>query len=301
MAFNGKTFESKEITLVTGLFDLKPIAINPTKEALAELTNGTVNLKNEPEYVGTNRDGVPQIEIKIYLKGEIAKTGNLEEGEDPNEVFYTNVRFIIEDSASTSSKGKTQYINNAGESTYEFSDNEDSLPDWFKSKKYRTAHVGEPALYKFLMALSGWNRKDEDLELALDTPIKEIIANDLSELREVVFTLFKNKKVRCMLGVRDGRFQDVFTKEFLSEGQKPRANSRFIKDLQGLRTDKSTGKLVSTGYGYNSDYQNSLEPKRYEPGLGDILMGDNSFKGDPIETEVIVSGDGSPVEDDMLF
>ena len=274
--------------MVTGMFDLKPIAINPTKDVLEDLTNGEIVLKNEPEYVGVNRDGIPQIKIVVYLQGELGE-----------ETFYTNIKFTIDEVASVSKSGKTQFINSAGDSSY--ANSEDDLPEWFKSnRKVRTAFVGEPQLYKFLMALSGWNRKDENLELCLDTPMKDIIGNDLTELREVVLTLFKDRKIRTVLGVRDGRYQDVFMREFLSEGQTPRAGSRFINELRGVRKDRTTGKEVPTGYGYQHDYQNDLEPKKYELSLAEVLPAAPSEE--VVSTEVVTSAAGVPVEeDDMPF
>ena len=88
-------------------------------------------------------------------------------------------------------------------------------------------------------------------ECAFET-IDRIMAGDVTEIKQLVNALSDNR-VRVLLGVKDGRYQQVYTKHF---GRlKPFRKDLFIKQL-------------NDDYGaFNAEYNSTLELEKYVPGL----------------------------------
>ena len=88
-------------------------------------------------------------------------------------------------------------------------------------------------------------------ECAFET-IDRIMAGDVTEIKQLINALSDNR-VRVLLGVKDGRYQQVYTKHF---GRlKPFRKDLFIKQL-------------NDDYGaFNAEYNTTLELEKYVPGL----------------------------------
>lgn len=157
--------ESQGKKLYTGFFSGKVVAVNPSKEELAELIG--YELKDDAEdikYEGTTEKGDAFVSLSFWLKSETP------------EPKYFNARFRLVDKQVTSEKtGKTQFVNATAGSTWV--DSEANLPDWFThfqegekdnktnvaDKEHREAIQGEANLYVFLRA---WLAKVEWFDYA---------------------------------------------------------------------------------------------------------------------------------------
>jgi hypothetical protein len=237
MAVKGSQREG--FSLWTGLCDFKVVAINPTQEELADLLNVDVEKVKDPEYTGTTENGEAKLRIDVYLRNE-------------EHNITTKVVFWTEDRESISKKGSTQFINEVGTSVWcATTPEEASNIDWFTNRAYRVALVGEADLYNFFVAWFNIDPRAADSEVVLDTPFSEVVNGNLEELKGLL-DVFNQRQVRVLLGVKDGKYQDVYSKVFLPGG------STYVKRLeQVLERD------AESGYPYKGDYQNSFELKKY--------------------------------------
>lgn len=152
MKLNRSEGQSKK--LYTGFFSGKVVAVNPTKEELAELIG--YDLRDDAEdlkYEGTTEKGDAYVSLSFWLKS------------DTPEPKFFNARFRLVDKLLVSDKtGKTQFVNMTAGSTWV--DDESNLPDWFThfqegekdnrsnvaDKEFRAGIQGEANLYVFLRA-----------------------------------------------------------------------------------------------------------------------------------------------------
>ena len=88
-------------------------------------------------------------------------------------------------------------------------------------------------------------------ECAFET-MDKIVGGDVTEIRQLLNALSDNR-VRVLLGVKDEKYQQVYTKHF---GRlKPFRKDLFIKELNG-------------DYGaFKAEYNTTLELEKYVPGL----------------------------------
>tara|TARA_B110000858_G_scaffold3793_1_gene4500 strand:+ start:508 stop:1020 length:513 start_codon:yes stop_codon:yes gene_type:complete len=120
-----------------------------------------------------------------------------------------------------SQSGKNQYINAAGQSTW--SDGEPEY-DWYSKTGLRKALTGEETLINFTKS---WANVANGDEVAFDS-IAKIVKGDVSEVKALV-SLLSNNQVRLLIGVKDGKYQSVYTKVF---GRvKPQRDDLFAKNL----------------------------------------------------------------------
>ena len=86
MAFaTGKeSTEGASVKRYIGVGSVYVLAVNPTKEELSKLYNGT-NIDNEPEYLGTaeigpegNKKKVNQVRLDFIIKTDLEKCDNIE-------------------------------------------------------------------------------------------------------------------------------------------------------------------------------------------------------------------------------
>lgn len=222
--------------LYTGLCDMKVVAINPTREKLAELyKKEDVKLT---DYTSMTKDGNARLRVDIYLQNDDLK-------------IFTKATLWLEDKLMQSKDGNMkQYINTVGLTCW-IKDG-DNAPNWFKGD-YRQAYLGEEALYKFLSSWTAIDPKKPGSQIMLDTEFSDIIQGDTSELESLVDPeVFGSDKVRVLLSVKEGKYQDVFTKVFLTAG------SNYVKKLRDVLEDDA-----SRGYAYKSDYQDSFDLKEF--------------------------------------
>ncbi len=121
--------------------------------------------------------------------------------------------------------------------------------EWFKNEGVRRAYVGEETLIEFMRT---WANVGRDGECAIDD-IKAVTSGNVTELKQYV-TALKDNRVRLLLGVKDEKYQQVYTRFFGRE--KPKRDDLFVKSL-------------NADYGeFRADFDpNDLTLKRWEPGL----------------------------------
>jgi len=213
------------IPLYTGIAPVRVVAVNPN---LGELASVGVNLKNEPTYDVSMGDKTGKIVFWIH-----------------NEQFGFSTRFDIlvgNQHRAESSTGKFQITNKYGQVTW--ATDPDSAPDWFKKDGVRRMYPGEETLINFIKA---WANIPNEGECSFDT-IDDIVKGNVEELKSLV-TALKDNKLRVLLGVKDAKYQSVYTRHF---GRlKPQRDQLFVRAL-------------NDSYGeFNAEYNDDLKLQPY--------------------------------------
>ena len=206
------------VTLYSGLTNMKVLGVNPT---MAELHAMGVNVKQEPSYAVTFSD--QDYNKVVFWVG--------------NSDTKVKVEILMQPKERTSQTGKNQWINAFGASTWS---SDAPSYDWWKSEGQRKAYVGEETLIEFTKA---WANVAGGDEVSYDN-IASIASGDVSEIKALVKAL-TNNEVRLLVGVKDDKYQTVYTKSF---GRvKPQRDQYFIKSL-------------NDDYGsFNADYNADLQ------------------------------------------
>ena len=241
------------VPLYVGIAPVSVVAVNPTQAELAELG---VNFKEEPNYEVSfpGQDG----DVQTYNK---AVFWVKHVGPD----FLTRVEVLLQPKIRTSKAGdKSMWTNNRGQISW--SDTDPSAKfDWYKGEGVRKAYVGEDTLLSFIKAWANVGNGDDCYLESIDN----IVKGDMSELAQLVTGLADNK-VRVLLGVKDEKYQQVYTKHF---GRlKPKRDDLFVKELNG-------------DYGaFNAEFNVDLVLARYTPG---VITPDenNAAMGEPIAAD----------------
>lgn len=199
--------EQKEYTKRVGLFEGEVIAINPTAEEFKDKLNIELPEGSKvTEYLGKNDSGDTKLRVDVWLKD--VKNGD-----------QFKVSFFLEDrEKENKDRTKKQYINNIGSCTW--AEDENMLPEWFKKREYRVAHVGEEELYNFLRVWFGkLDFVKETSVLELDW--KKLMKGNVSELRGQINGEYCTNVVSLATVVmkeKDGEmkeYQGVYNKAFL--------------------------------------------------------------------------------------
>lgn len=215
------------IPLFTGIASMRVVAINPN---LGELASIGVNLKTEPNYSVDMGDKTGKLTFWLH-------------NDDHNFSCRLEILTGVEHRAA-SSTGKFQITNKYGQITW--AEKPDSAPDWFKTEGARRMYPGEETLINFVKA---WANIPNDGECAFDT-IDDIMKGNVTEMKSLV-TALKDNKLRVMLGVKDGKYQQVYNRHF---GRlKPQRDQLFVK---ALNDDYGT---------FNAEYNSDLKLQRYSP------------------------------------
>lgn len=182
-------------SLWTGLANMTIIAINPTKDQLIALGR---NPQKEPEYLSSDTTtGKAKFRIDFFVKEETGK-------------FQNKVTFFMEDRPAMNKEAtKSQYTNSVGQ--FSWPKGTETTPNyaWFKMDGLRPAFVGEQVLMDFIRAYANVDIKDA---CTLDT-IANIVKGDLTEINNLWKSIPTNK-VKTLNGVKDGKYQDTYTKYF---------------------------------------------------------------------------------------
>ena len=190
--------------LFSGLSNFKVIAVNPT---LAELHSMGIMLNNEPEY-NVDFSGEARFKLTFWIK---------------NEDITTKLEILMDSNHRISQTGKYQWINNIGQETWS---EEAPTYEWWKPEGQHKGYIGEETLIRFVKA---WANVAQGDQVYFDT-MDKIAAGDVSEVRQLVNQL-KDNEVRLLLGVKNDKYQQVYTKYF---GRvKPQRDDYFIKELSG--------------------------------------------------------------------
>ena len=199
--------KQQDFSKKVGLFTAEVIAINPTLEQYKDVLE--IDLpegSKATEYLGKNKDDNNYLRVDVWLKEE--KNGD-----------KFKVTFFLEDKERVNKDGsKKQYINNIGGCSW--AEEENMLPDWFKKREYRAAHVGEEELYNFLRTWLGqldYSKEDS----ALDLDWKKLMKGNTSELKAQVNGAYCTPVVALATVVmreKEGEmkeYQGVYNKAFL--------------------------------------------------------------------------------------
>lgn len=227
-------------TLYQGLAKLTPVAVNPTKEQLskllgAELTND-INYENGENY-----------RLDFWCK------------EVTTEKLLKFSIFIGNKEVTSKNGMKHQYINAYGKTEYFESKeaidakNASATEDWrkFKTDGLRIAKVGEATLYSFLIAL--YNASPTTPFPQFDS-FQKLTVGALGELRDVIQDAStKERVVHALVGVKDGKYQDIWTQRFLPAVFTEKAEMAFFK------------KAADAEYPYKADWGNDLAFRVYNP------------------------------------
>ena len=222
------------IKTYSGLTNVKVITVNPT---MAELHALNINVKQEPNYT-VEFSGEEYNKIIFWVTNE---DGNFK------------LEILMQNKPRVSQSGKHQWMNNIGQATW--SENEPTY-EWWKPEGQRKAYTGEETLINFTKA---WANVASGDEVSYDT-MDTIVRGNIEEIKGLVKVL-SNNQVRVLIGVKDDRYQQVYTKYF---GRvKPQRDDLFIKAL-------------NDDYGsFNADFNADLEWGNHKPTM-DLITPDTN-------------------------
>lgn len=243
MAIKGKQAKN-ERKLYTGLVDLKLRAVNPDRDALMELL-GTENISDSMvQYNSTDEDGTEKLRLDFWV-------------ENREHDILNKMSLFLSNKVRTSSSGKTQFINNVGQTAWQMSEADLASLSWFKTEGVREAYDGEETLYDLLVNWCNIDTRAGDAELVLETSMEDLIVNgNVEELQELIAEIFTENQFRALLTVGNNQYQNVYTKKFLKTG------SNKTKGL--LKTLEYSAESASKNGGTPPNYQGDLKFQEFD-------------------------------------
>lgn len=221
-------------SLFTGLHNVKVIAINPTLEEMKAMG---INAQKDPQYLTTTDKGVNKMRIDFYLA---SATQGVNLGKT------TKISFWIEDSVRTNqNNNKEEWINKYGNTTWGSAIDVPPTYDWYSTDGMRKCYIGEGDLTSFIKSWANVDPKDQ----ATFDNISNIANGDLTEIK-ALYEIIKMNQVKVLLGVKDGKYQVIYTKYF--ERAYRNTFTGWKKALEG-----------EYGEFKDADYQNDLTFKPY--------------------------------------
>jgi len=198
------------IKLWAGITNMEVKAVNPT---MAELNVMGINIKTEPNYRITMPGDKEVFKVVFWVA---------------NPDLTTKVEFLLENNPKMTKDGnKTQWVNHYGQFIYAEDEAALSQWEWYKTEGVRPAFPNEERLIGFMKA---WANVASGGKVFLESMDKIASGADLSELKQLVTQLSANR-VRVLVGVKDGKYQNVYT-HYFGRTQKS-GDSYFIKHLNG--------------------------------------------------------------------
>lgn len=207
----GKQREVKEFgRLKVGLFIGKVVCVNPNEEEYKNILGITLNEGSKAtEYLGESKEGNTTLRINFWL-------------EDIKTKQKYPVTFFLENKVKENKDAtKKQYINAVGSCSW--ADDPNNLPDWFKSRDYREAFVGEEDLYTFMRTWLG-TLDFRDAETTFQMDWKKFMKGNVSEIKAQIGGEFCTNVVALATvktvakeGEESKEYQGVFNKAFLPE------------------------------------------------------------------------------------
>jgi len=164
--------QSTEYVKKVGLFEATVVAINPNAEEYKEVLGIEVKEDSKSvEYLGESQDGNATLRVDVWLE------------EVKNKDKFKVTFFLENKERENKDQTKKQYINNVGTCTW--ADDANNLPEWFSSRDYRVAFMGEEELYNFLRTwLGGLDYRDAETTLQLEW--KKLMKNNLKDLKDQI-------------------------------------------------------------------------------------------------------------------
>jgi hypothetical protein len=224
-----ETREASSRKMYTGFAPIQIIGVNPTAKELAKILNLEVDKIKEPVYEGENGMRldfwyVNHPDFKTDLRGKFS--------------------LWVNNDTRMSQAGKKQFIDNFTKTTW--AENLATLSEYQASidpsrrldmKSVREAKGGEETVYSLLKAYGNISPKEKPFVLDNWASIAKGKGNEL-----VDFFAHFNKAdmgVKVLLGIKDGKYQDVCTKVFVN--------------LHGKVTEY-VSKQITGEYGFKSYY-----------------------------------------------
>ena len=185
------------------------------------------------EYLGTSQDGNTTLRVDVWLEDVKSK-----------DKFKTTF-FLENKEKENKDQTKKQYINSIGSCSW--ADDPNNLPQWFTSREYRVAFVGEEELYNFLRTWLG-ELDYRDAETTLQLEWKKLMKGNAKDLKDqidgewstnvvalaTVKTVIKDEETKEYQGVYNKAFLPAYSiKQFrLIDFSNPEI-------ISGLRSKKS--------------------------------------------------------------
>lgn len=260
MAVKPRNSEEKTTStpdLYTGINAVTLVAVNPTLEGLQKIGK---NFQKEPEYLGTNPEGLKKVRMDLYLATLDGK-------------LVDKVSFFLEEKPVSSPKGSAQYINNLGQSTWALS-LEDAIAKvgkngmpWFKPNGARLALVGEVDLINFLYNLLNISSGED---MYLDN-IGGLFNGNYKELQA-----WQNMNYRCkvLFTVKQDKYQSVYSRwscKYVGVNEKVSLSTHVKKQVEG-------GYPLKDAWSYDFKVWEpplpDAEPARAGAGAADMPEGD---------------------------
>ena len=236
----------------SGLSNFNIIAVNPTMEELHAID---IKVKTEPNYF-LELNGEDYFKVTFWVK---------------NDDLTTRLEILMQNKHKISKNGKNQWLNAVGQSTW--SEETPSYDWWQQPETSRKGFTGEETLIHFIKA---WANVAPGDNVYFDT-IDKIVQGDVTEIKALLSTL-KNNQVRLLIGVKDGRYQQVYTKYF---GRiKPQRDDFFVKAL-------------NDEYGsFNAEFNTTLEWGEFNPVLAVVSPdSDNGVNEDESWGEAVTNAE----------
>lgn len=260
MAF-GKINETRESGVAfkkyVGVAPVQIVAINPTMKQLTDLGYNTTE---EPKYVSTTDDGVPQIRIEFVVKTLPEKCDNID------QMFRFS--FTLRKKAVIGSNtGKYKIMDVYGQTAWATKDEIDQklIPQYKDgpaniTNKYRIVCDGEEELTNFVRTYlnipnvtkfvngrpAGMIDNPADAEGMLDH-IKDYFTGDITELKEI-FKMAPNNWIKILVGIKttddNKQYHNVFTREFVSGG-----SNKFNRLSRVLQENLALGRYANVYFG----------------------------------------------------
>lgn len=251
-SFNtAKKAEIRDRKLYTGVVPVKIALISPSESELREYL-GTENINVQP-YRGTNQSGQTQYRLDFWIEPTSEALIATPFGTEPIE-FKTKFSLWVSDRIETSKQGSVRIINNFGQNTWApsvtaaISRLDKNGNRWFAEEGAREAREGEVALFELLASYLNvdLNSKTNPEGVGF-TEFDSIAEGDVSFIEQILKDN-PDASVKVLLGVKDGKYQTVFTKVFMSSSI--RSTKRFEKEAAGQ-------------YGFSDDWGLSTTPQLY--------------------------------------
>ena len=250
--------EKSSKKLYTGLASIQIKLVNPNQKQLAEFFGTDIESIKEPVY---KKDADSPTRIDFWYTNH----------PDFSTELKGKFSIFIRNEARISKSDKKQYIDSFSKTAWamnlsDLSSNQQNVKDFLRvdMNSVREAMIGEETIYELLKAYGNIMPRTKPLELS---DWKGLVKGSGKELQEF-FTFFNNNDggMTVMLGVKDYKYQDVYTGRFM------RLNSK-ISDY-----DK---KNIEGDYGFKSFYDGYvLSEYLPEEAPDEMEIDDNPFMDD---------------------
>lgn len=231
---NAKKAEIRDRKLYTGVVPVKIALVCPSEAELREYL-GTENITVQP-YRGTNQSGQTQYRLDFWIEPTSEALIATPFGTEAVD-FKTKFSLWVSDRIETSKQGSVRIINNFGQNTWAASVSaavarlDKNGNRWFSEEGAREAREGEVALFELLASYLNvdLNSKTNPEGIGF-TEFDSIAEGDFRFIEQILLDN-PDASVKVLVGVKDGKYQTVFTKVFMSSAI--RSTKRFEKEASG--------------------------------------------------------------------